>query len=111
MDMYDFISGGGYYKTSAGYSANITSILVKSGNTYPLIGTIAFTNNYSISTQWDANGIVQYTSSSNQGLDLVPVFTIINYAAAQTDSLSAYSNTAAWNAAHDIINYDRIISY
>ena len=55
MDVYDFVSGGGLYKTSAGYDANVTTILVKTGNTYPLIGYVSFTNAYTANVAWDAN--------------------------------------------------------
>lgn len=111
MDMYDFVSGGGLYKTDAGYDATITTILIKSGNTYPLQGYVVFTPYYSANVAWDANGTVQFASANNASLNLVPIFTITNYASGDPDSLASYSNTATWNAAYNMINYDRIISY
>mgnify|MGYP003351943239 CR=1 FL=1 len=45
MDMYDFVSGGGLIKTEAGYSVLINTILVKSGNTYPMQGLGSYFQN------------------------------------------------------------------
>ena len=111
MDMHDFVSGGGLYKTEAGYSAVINTIKVKSGNTYPLGGYIMFTNTYAASANWDANGIIEFAGTTNASLNLLPVFTITNYAGTDRSTLDGYSNTATWNAQYNIINYDRMISY
>ena len=110
MDMYDFVSGGGLIKTEAGYSVLINTILVKSGNTYPMQGLVLFTNTYAANTAWDANGIVQNVST-NASLNLVPVFTITNYASGDPTTLVNYANTASWNSRYNIVNYDRVISY
>ena len=111
MDVYDFISGGGLYRTESGYDANVTTILVKSGNTYPLQGYIKFTNHYSANVNWSANGIVQFADANNASLNLVPVFTITNYATGDANTLSGYANVASWNSNYNIVYKDRNISY
>ena len=111
MDMHDFVSGGGLYKTTAGYDANVTTILVKSGNTYPLVGYVNFTSSYSANVSWDANGIVVFAGANNAGLNLVPVFTITNYSVGDANTLSSYSTVSSWNSAYNIIYHDRNISY
>ena len=111
MDVYDFVSGGGLYKTSAGYDANVTTILVKSGNSYPLIGYVSFTNAYTANVAWDANGIVQFASANNASLNLVPVFTITNYSAGDPTTLANYANVASWSSNYNIVYRDRNISY
>ena len=111
MDVYDFISGGGLYRTESGYDANVTSVLVKSGNTYPLLGYVLFTPYYTANVAWTANGTAQFISANNASLNLVPVFTITNYASGDPDSLSSYSNTATWNTGHNIVYHDRVINY
>ena len=104
MDMHDFVSGGGLYKTESGYTANVYSILVKSGNTYPLLGNVYFTSSsqYSANVAWDANGIVQLSTTTNAGLNLVPVFTITNYSLGTRDTLANSANVSIWNSTYNI---------
>lgn len=111
MDMHDFVSGGGLYRTESGYDAVVNTIKIKSGNTYPLVGYVKFTSVYSANVAWDVNGIVQFASANNVSLNLIPVFTITNYQSGDATTLANSANVYIWNSLYSISYNDRVITY
>ena len=101
MDMHDFVSGGGLITTTGGYDANVTQILVKSGNTYPLVGTVRLATNYYANVSWTANGTVINFSTTNANLNLEPIIINTTYSTGNNKTLSSYANVASWQAAYN----------
>ena len=111
MDMHDFVSGGGLYRTESGYDANVTTIMIKTGNTYPLVGTVRLSTGYYANVSWTANGVVSNSSTTNMGMNLSPIFTITSYSTGNSATLSTYSSVSAWQNAYNILYTTRTIHY
>lgn len=111
MDMHDYVSGGGIYRTTAGYDANVSTIMSKSGNTYPLVGTVRLSTGYYANVSWTANGTVINVATSNAGLNLEPIIVISSYMTGNNLTLSAYSNVASWQSHYNVLQSGRTINY
>ena len=98
MDMHDFVSGGGLYRTELGYTANVNQILIKSGNTYPLVGTITLSPGYVINVSWTANGTVIFPTANNIGMNLAPIILTCYRAQGNVLTLSNEANVSSWQA-------------
>jgi len=98
MDMHDYVSEGGLYRTELGYTANVTQILIKSGNTYPLVGIVTLSPGYIINVAWTANGTVTFPTANNIGMNLAPIILVCSRTSGNALTLSSESNVATWQA-------------
>lgn len=98
MDMHDYVSGGGLYRTELGYGANVTQILVKSGNTYPLVGTITLSPGYVMNVSWTANGTVIFPTANNIGMNLAPIILACSRTTGNALTLTSEANVSSWQS-------------
>ena len=94
ITIWDFMNQGGKVVTSGGFVVN-NIVLIANTNPYPISANVQWTNNYSLSLSWDANGAPHITPS-DPSLYLQPVKTVISYVMSSNTTLSSVNSYSQW---------------